>query len=96
MIDKIAFANHMSESLLPTFATSVIPIWSSQFDLPVQVGTGTLLRVDDKRFLITAEHVTALASKHGFQLYISDGVPGAPNIPLEGRLDRTVQYDVAV
>lgn len=71
-MDTRAFIDHMAESMRSIFAASVIPIWSAQNNRPVQVGTGTLVRVGEHRFLITAEHVTAIASKHGFPLYISD------------------------
>lgn len=86
----------MNLELQPLFAASIIPIWAAQNEKPVQCGTGTLLRVADKRFLITAEHVTQITTRHKLQLYIADGVQGASNVALEGRLDRTTQFDVSV
>ena len=95
-MDSRTFISHMAESMRPTFAASVLPIWSSHADLPIQVGTGTLLRVGDRRFLVTAEHVTALATQHDYPLYISDALPGAANLQLEGPLKKSKRFDVSV
>lgn len=71
-----AFIERMGETLLPLFTKCVIPIFGEQNGAAIQCGTGTLFRVADVSFLVTASHVADIKTKHGIRLYISDGSPG--------------------
>jgi hypothetical protein len=78
------------------FSNCVVPIFGDKNRAAIQCGTGTLFRVADVSFLVTASHVTDIKTKHGIQLYICDGRPYAPGIPLEGTLHFESNLDVAV
>ena len=93
--DARAFIRRMDTALMPLFSRCVLPLYGDHRGVPVQCGTGTLFRVADISFLVTASHVTDLA-KQGVQLYISDSLPGSPGLALEGRLHSERNVDVAV
>jgi hypothetical protein len=91
-----AFIRRMDNALMPLFSRCVLPLYGDHRGVPLQCGTGTLFRVADISFLVTASHVTDLAAKQGVQLYISDSLPSSPGLPLEGRLHSERNVDVAV
>ncbi len=91
-----AFIERMGETLLPLFTKCVIPIFGEQNGAAIQCGTGTLFRVADVSFMVTASHVADIKTKHGIRLYISDGSPGANGIALEGKLHSERSFDVAL
>ena len=89
------FIARMDAALMPLFTKCVVPIYGELKGIPIQCGTGTLFRVADYYFLVSACHVTNLA-RRGVQLYISDSIPEAPGIPLEGNLHSENNLDVSV
>jgi len=91
-----AFIDRMGTSLMPLFGRCVVPIYRERKGEPVQWGTGTLFRVADYSFLVSACHVTDLVRHEGIQLYITDTPPGSPGIALEGKLHSEANLDVSV
>jgi hypothetical protein len=91
-----AFLARMTAALQPIFAKCVVPICGERGGVAVQCGTGTLFRVADVSFLVTASHVTENARERGYQLAVCDAAPGAPGIPLYGRWHGHTNFDVAV
>lgn len=89
------FIARMDAAMMPLFNECVVAIYAEHKGIPIQCGTGTLFRVADYSFLVSACHVTNLARK-GVQLYVSDAVPKAPGIPLEGNLHSENNLDVSV
>jgi len=91
-----AFLERMQAALHPLFLSCVVPISCSRDGVFGVCGTGTLFRVANKSFLVTASHVYDEAEKRGFQLAICDLVPTTPAIPLHGRIQGHDHYDVAI
>lgn len=91
-----AFLARMTAALQPIFAKCVVPICGERDGIAKLCGTGTLFRVADVSFLVTASHVTEQARELGYQLAICDAVPGAPGIPLYGRRHGHANFDVVV
>jgi hypothetical protein len=89
------FIARMDAALMPLFTKCVVPIYGDHNGVPIQCGTGTLFRVAGYSFLVSACHVTNLA-RRDVQLYISDAVPGARGIALEGNLHSENNLDVSV
>src|SRR5437867_3693146 len=52
-----AFIRRMDEEMRPLLAASVLPIYAERDGVPVACGTGTLFRIADVSFLVTASHV---------------------------------------
>jgi len=79
------FAHHLIDALDPILRPSVIPITALNLnpERMRQHGTGTLLSLADKQFLITAWHVLRDALKHKVPLFISDLSATCGAIPLE-------------
>jgi hypothetical protein len=90
----------MGNSLMPLFSKCVVPIMADVDDQPVQCGTGTLFRVADYSFLVSACHVTNLArdnaKRNAIGLYITDSPPGSPGIALEGNLHSEPNLDLSI
>ena len=91
-----ALIGKMDDALLPLFQQCILPIYAEQDGSPVQCGTGTLFRVADTSFLVTASHVADIAAVHKYQLYITDATQGSNGIALEGNLHSERNLDVAV
>lgn len=95
-----AFMARMETEMRPIWGRCVLPIWGGHpnGNSFVQCGTGTLLRVADVSFLVTASHVPGTAQQAGYDLYISDAPPKAKTIPLYGRLSGQgdEKFDVAI
>lgn len=91
-----AFIARMDKDLMPVFKKCVLPIYAHYKDGLVQCGTGTLFRVADRSFLVSASHVTDLGAKRGIQLYITNSVPGSSEVALEGALHSERNLDVSV
>src|SRR5262249_18359014 len=89
------FIARMDAALMPLFSKCVVPIYREKNGIAIHWGTGTLFRVADSSFMVSACHVTNLA-RRGVQLYISDGVPQSPGILLEGNLHSENNLDVSV
>ena len=92
------WAEKRSQELLPFLTACVVPILADQKPIPVQCGTGTLFRIADHHFLVTASHVADLKSIHQIQLCICDGAPNklCNAIPLSGRLHFERGIDIAI
>lgn len=88
----------MGEGLAPKLRESVIPLCAEGETAPVQLGSGTLFRVADTSFLVTAAHVADVAAQQGHQLYVSDGLPGSKGCGLHGplHLARQKSFDLAL
>jgi len=86
----------MHAALQPLLLRSVVPISYSGHGTLGIMGTGTLFRVADKSFLVTASHVVDTAEEQGLELAICDLAPTSPSIPLHGRIQGHKSYDVAV
>jgi hypothetical protein len=91
-----AFIAKMDAALLPMFTKCVLPLYGEQNGVAVQCGTGTLFRIAGISFLVTASHVADIMAKHHIQLFVSDGVQGAREIALEGKLHSERVLDIAV
>lgn len=94
-VDARKFIARMDADMMPVFNKCVVAIYGEHNDMAIQCGTGTLFRVADYSFLISACHVTDLA-RRGVQLYVSDAIQGAKGIPLEGILHSESNLDVSV
>ncbi|MGH7138012.1 MAG: hypothetical protein ACREHD_19860 [Pirellulales bacterium] len=94
--DARSFIARMDAALMPLFAKCVLPIYGEHQGAAIQCGTGTLFRVADVAFLVTASHVTDLAAKKRAQLYITDAVAGSRGLALEGRLHSERNLDVSL
>src|SRR4051812_20326771 len=64
--------DNMAAYLRPILMQSVTPIGAYQGDHYVQCGTGTLFRVADTSFLVTAAHVHEAAEERGLALCLFD------------------------
>ncbi|MES2792855.1 MAG: hypothetical protein V4719_24800 [Planctomycetota bacterium] len=89
------FIARMDAAMMPLLNKCVVAIYGDHNGIAVQCGTGTLFRVADYSFLVSACHVTNLARK-GVQLYVSDAGPKAPGVALEGNLHSEKNLDVSV
>jgi hypothetical protein len=93
----LEFAERAGATLYPFFSQCVIPIYCHNDETPLtQTGTGTLFRVADKSFLVTAHHVAGLMKSRQYQLHVTDSPPDSPGIPLEGIVSAAPELDVAV
>ncbi len=93
-----AFQQRMLAALQPIVVKSVVPItYSRNGSLGIR-GTGTLFRVANKSFLVTASHVVDDAEKQGFELAICDLAASPTPLPLHGRIQSHGHraYDVAI
>ena len=85
-----------ASELLPTLWSSVIPLlYVTETRAGVQ-GTGTLLQIADRRFVITAEHVVRdyLANKLG--IYTTDYADAKELVPLNGKVVYESDWDIAI
>ena len=102
--EEAVFISRMVRELTPVWVTSVTPIFAGnpngrEF---FQCGTGTLFRIADKSFLVTASHVVTEAESRKFGLYISDAPSSVASrsrsVPLQGRVSghNAKRYDVCI
>ncbi len=73
----------LSDSLISVIKKSTIPILVNQGEIYRQHGTGTLLRVAERSFLVTAAHVFRSAQQNNLTLYI--GASESKVVPLSGK-----------
>ena len=90
------FTHKMSKALQPVFLKSIVPLFMEKDSLPVQCGTGTLFKVADQPFIVTAAHVTDFCTKDGYKLFVTDEVEGSRCIPIEGEFISDRKYDIAI
>jgi hypothetical protein len=96
--DKLEIAR-LTDQLLPKLRSAVVPIYficESKPVVPVQIGTGTLFRVADRSFLVTASHVFRVSEAHSGGLYTHDMAQGAEFVPLNGQYHIDDDNDVTV
>ena len=74
------FVNRTTKALRPIFSRSVIPIVCRVDGKPVQYGTGTLIRIADESFLITAHHVLETIVDQGLVPQVFDGAQGTAKL----------------
>ncbi len=86
----------MDTVLIPFFTKCVRPICAEKDGAPVQCGTGTLFKVADTPFLVTASHVADVMAKLGHGLYLTDTPQGSQSVPLEGKLNSERNLDIAI
>ena len=107
----LKFANQMGEQLFPIFSDSTVPILGvndaaiddrgevilvTDNRIVSQRGTGTLFRVEDAHFLVTAAHVFQTIESFQESPSVRFDNPAAP-MPLEGHLHMTDELlDLAV
>jgi hypothetical protein len=92
------FVRHITQSLAKMLEPHVVSIYVKQDARFAQHGTGTLLKVADRSFLVTAAHVLIEADKDGFPLYVADYDVGCAFQRLRGtqHFIRESRVDVAV
>jgi hypothetical protein len=107
----LRFGNDVGEAILPLMAGSSVQIVGVRDDafqrqgnlvvvrgdrLVTQMGTGTLVRIEDCHFMVTASHVFDKIDEFGLGASIPVGDPAVP-MPLRGRLCQSEKpLDVAV
>jgi hypothetical protein len=91
-----AWINRTFETMQPSYRQSVVPIFAGSEVRASVAGTGTLFRIDDARFLVTAAHVVDARSDHT-DLFLTSGVKGEKGIPLpDGGFKVPDPHDIAV
>src|SRR5579872_1777596 len=80
------FSVRVSEAVIQTRGPSVCAINGHVGGKSYQWGTGTLFRIAERTFLITAAHVILTAANKQANLSIADHVLGdkSPSVPLHG------------
>lgn len=91
-----AFLDRVVAEMKPQLEACVVPIAAHKGGAAEQYGTGTLFRVADVSFLVTASHVLEKAREQGKGLAISDSAPRSPSVPLYGRAQGHSHLDVLV
>jgi hypothetical protein len=80
----------MAQKLLPVIWKSTVPILVEQNEVYRQHGTGTLLAIAERRFLVTAAHVYRDAFDHKLDLFLGNGPNGGKGLMrLEGNFHCT-------
>jgi len=82
--DSRAFIHATMEGLDRVFSKSIVPLFAGVQGKAVQCGTGTLLRIADRQFLVTAAHVCTLVKEHAHGMCIFDDRSGSEAVPLSG------------
>lgn len=94
--ERQTFLTRVRRELEPTLAGCTVPITAEKDGRVVQCGTGTLFRVADVSFLITASHVEEDATRGGYRLGIADALARPPIVPLYGLARGHRELDVVV
>lgn len=81
LIDDSDLCKSMATQLLPRIWESTIPILVKQGSDIRQHGTGTLLRIADRSFLVTAAHVVHQAREFHLPLLLDSGNKGLLQLP---------------
>jgi len=93
-----AFLKKVHEEMLPKFLSSVLPLYAEKDNRRGLEGTGTLFRIADTSFVITAAHVVEIETKGRCPLYIAGSGNNAIPVRLQTRrsLIRPQSLDVAI
>ena len=96
--EQVKLAGVIAESLRLVSELCAVPIYVHQEERFAQHGTGTLLRVDSRSFLLTAAHVVNDADDLELPLYVVDCQVGAKFHRLRGNrvFVREGRFDIAV
>jgi hypothetical protein len=86
---SMAFLSDICRLAGPHCDQFVTPICGDSPERPHQLGTGTLFRVGERSFLVTARHVVDQGGRLGLPLMIFNDGPTLRRIQLEGRLLRS-------
>lgn len=78
------FCKSVADSLAPAIWESTVPILAEQDGILRQHGTGTLFRIAQRYFVITAAHVFKEAREHGVTLRILEKEPGTKLMHIVG------------
>ncbi len=79
-----AFCARVGQEWLPWADSHTLPIWAAKPGVVCLAGSGTLFRVADVSFLVTAAHVYTDAEDGGWTLLVTDDSDGAPEVRLTG------------
>src|SRR6185369_1076492 len=80
-----AFPYKMWLAIKPMIVGCTTPIYAiARGGVPSQLGTGSLFRVADKNFMVTAAHVREKAEKHKLNLFLSGDALRGKLVPLRG------------
>jgi hypothetical protein len=82
--DEIKLRMKVEQEAVSSISLCTVPIFGKQNDLPVLNGSGVLLQIADKHFLVTAAHVLDFATIHKIPYYIGAWQQGALPIYLGG------------
>jgi len=86
----------MWDELQPRLSSCTVPIgWTRGNEIGIY-GTGTLVRVADVSFLVTAHHVLERARHEGYDLQVFDSPPGSPALALCGLVSGSPEHDVVI
>jgi hypothetical protein len=94
-----SFIEELTDQLLPKLRAATVPIFlirEEQPAKPIQIGSGTLFRVADVSFLVTAAHVYRITVDHGGGIYTHDLADGSEFVPLNGTYHFDAEQDLAV
>jgi hypothetical protein len=89
----------MDRAVLPIINKSVVSLFRGGEGSISPHGTGTLFRIADEHFLVTAAHVVDGLGEFDWRLYVADYKAGSNLVALEGDLTRTLDnkvQDVAI
>lgn len=79
----LAFIKRMHAECMADIKSCTIPFYVMQNGGPVQYGSGVLLEIADKHFVLTAAHVMDICQKHESPTYVSSGNVGDSLIQFE-------------
>jgi len=82
VLNSPAFRARIAESVQKDFGPAICPIVGMVKGRALQCGTGTLFKIGDRRFIITAAHVMETMSKAEGDPLISDHAPHSAAVPL--------------
>ena len=91
-----SFLRYVDGQMLPLLERCALPLCGYKDGTVCVFGTGTLLRIGIKSFLVTASHVVTQASHAQIGLGITDWAPEAKLISLHGSVHGMEELDIAV
>ncbi|MBA4191777.1 MAG: hypothetical protein C0467_27675 [Planctomycetaceae bacterium] len=77
-----SFQNRLVEEASPELTTSTIPIFRLENDLPVPLGSGVLLQIANKHFIVSAAHVLDFMAFRNTLCFIPSRAERGNPIPL--------------
>jgi hypothetical protein len=86
-----AFIKRMHAECLHEIAACTVPFYAEQGGAAVQCGSGVLLEVAHRQFVLTAAHVSDIQIVHHLPFFVSNTAAGESLIPFEKVILRTSQ-----